>query len=423
MTPELRPAPAARVRPGIVRLMFATLAIASFALVTLALIRAGLFYFLYTSLLASVAATTGLDLWASRAVALTLCAVAWFLPWHVLLLPWIRGIRRHVALWIVVAVVTLASMEFVTRGVFFSREDGRPLKYYIRTLDGFRLSESAGIDPVYGVRYEPVTPDAAREYMLWKSRGGKMRDPALPEGQYFDFTSGQPVCWYARLPDGRMEMFTLPGFHPRYGTKLMPATPEVVAAYEKQLAEDRLRKQEEAARLQRQKALHEQRKARVEAFRQAAAERARRAREEELLQRPLETGRYVFAEPRPSGTIDGLRFTLAEVDLMANRTLVHVEVENVGLDPASQTPRPRCIRIGMVGADGAAIAYDKISAREGAVYDENGSMKFPAAGKRGAFVMQYPRLPDNPRFTFSVVVNDQPVLAGILLRKGSFCSF
>src|SRR5206468_625402 len=109
-----------------------------------------------------------------------------------------------------------------------------------------------GTDPVYGIPYQPVTAEVAREYILWKARGGQMQDPALPEGQYFNPATGEPLRWYAKLPGGRIEMFTLPGFHPAYGMKLAAATPEAIAQYEKQVAEAERRRQEAARRQQRE---------------------------------------------------------------------------------------------------------------------------------------------------------------------------
>ena len=71
--------------PTFISILAVTLATALLAHVTLALLRAGIFYSLYTSLLGKVVETTGLDLWASRAITLGLTAILWFLPWF---LPW-----------------------------------------------------------------------------------------------------------------------------------------------------------------------------------------------------------------------------------------------------------------------------------------------------------------------------------------------
>jgi hypothetical protein len=76
-------------------------------------------------------------------------------------------------------------MEFLTRDVYFSRADGHPQKYYIQTLDGFKLADAPGVDPVYGIPYQPITQDVTKQYLLWKNQGGKMQDPSVPKNQYF----------------------------------------------------------------------------------------------------------------------------------------------------------------------------------------------------------------------------------------------
>ena len=65
-----------------------------------------------------------------------------------------------------------------------------------------------------------------------------MQDPFVPKSQYFNPSTGEPVRWYARLPNGKLEFFTLPGFHPKYGMRLDPATLEAVQEYEKQRIEE-----------------------------------------------------------------------------------------------------------------------------------------------------------------------------------------
>ena len=87
------PAPSRTRR--IPRVLFAALAIALCAVSTFALIQAGVFYFIYASLFGRVTELTGLDVWASRAITLALCALVWCLPWHLLILPWFGSAKRQ----------------------------------------------------------------------------------------------------------------------------------------------------------------------------------------------------------------------------------------------------------------------------------------------------------------------------------------
>jgi hypothetical protein len=240
------PVPSPQFRFG--RLLISICAALLAALTAFAFIRAGVFYSLYTWLFARVIELTGFDVWASRAITLLAVAILWSLPWHVLVLPWIGRAGRRVGTLFVVTALALATIEFVTRDVYFSRTDGRPLKYYIRTLDGYKFAAASGTDPVYGVLYQPITAEVAGHYMLWKARGGQMLDPSVPDSEYFNPGTGEPLRWYARLPNGRIDMFTLPGFHPTYGMKLLPATAEAVTEYDKQKTEAEKRRQDEVLR-------------------------------------------------------------------------------------------------------------------------------------------------------------------------------
>ena len=395
-------------RKSVSRFLYLVIATLLLGTAAFALIRAGLLYSFYSSMLGRVSDLTGLDLWASRAIALAIVASAWFLPWHILLLPWIRGSKRKALMGLGIAILTLLGIGLVTRGVYFSRSDGKPLKYYIQTLDGYRFSDSPDVDPVYGVRYMPITAEAAGNYLLWKKHGGRMQDSVPSDGRYFNPATGEPLCWYAALPDGMIELFSLPGFHPKFGMKLLPATVDIVSKYEKQLTDRELLK------------------ARQEEQKRKKIARIRRARELALLKLPLQPGRYLFADPGPQGTIHGLKFTLKEVDLTADRTLVGLEVENMGIDPVRESSDSRSsyhIRLAMLTTDGSRIGFSGIHAREGAVLQNNGGIHFPAPGKRGAFVMEYPKITDDPQFTFSIAVNDQPLISGIRLRIALFRKF
>jgi hypothetical protein len=439
LTAPKRTLPVARL---IVTLFAAILALT----MLFALVRAGVFYSLYTSLFARVVEATGLDLWASRALALLLLGVVLILPWHILILPWVGGVGRKAALWLVVTALAFAAMEFATRDVYFSRADGHPLRYYLRTLDGYKFAAAPGTDPVYGINYQPITAAVAKEYLLWQKRGGKMQDPGLPESQFFSPSTGDALRWYARRPDGKIDVFTLPGFHPTFGTKLLPVDAAVVAEYEQQQAEaerkaqvERERKRAEAeqqrAETERQKAERERQTAeeerqRAERERQESARRAReaearRAREEAArLRQPLRAGRYLFASP-PWGTVDGMKFTLTEIDLTAQTMLAHVAVENMGTDISlvdlwRNRNVPRYIRFGLVDEDGVSSAYTAIHAKEGALTERDGSVSFPAPGSRGAFVMQFAAPTAR---TFSLTINDEPLFSGLNLRTARYETF
>ena len=399
---------------GLLRLFFATITILSLGLAAFGLIRVGLLYYLYAALLARVTEATGLDFWLARAVTLALVAALWFFPVSLLVLPWIRGAKRQVALWAAFLILPVAAMELVTRDVYFSRADGRPLKYYVATLVGYKLASSPGVDPVYGVPYRPITSEVARDLILWNKRGGRMQDPALPEGRYFDPATGEPLRWYAVAPDGRIDMFALPGFDPKFGTKLAPATSEVVARYEEQEEAARRQRQEEESERKKGEARKAERKSEGEANRRTEEEQRRQATGGAASKEHLKPGRYFFSDPQPSGEIGRFRFTLTEVDLTAEVMSLRIA--------AAFGPLLGCrMRVAMISSDGTVVPFRATRAQKGRL-EVDGDWLSSVLGGSGAFVVEFPPLPEGAGSTFTISFNDRPVIP-VDLRNAAFRSF
>ena len=119
-------------------------------------------------MLAHIVEATGLDLWATRAVTLTLLALLLPVPWHLLILPWIRSAKTRVVTLTVFAALVMVEMEVVTRDVYFSRTDGRPLKYFIQTLDGYKFAAAPGTNPVFGIPYQPPTAEVGASLYTYR---------------------------------------------------------------------------------------------------------------------------------------------------------------------------------------------------------------------------------------------------------------
>src|SRR5260370_29374584 len=112
MTAQL-PASSPQFRLG--RLFISICAALLAALAAFALIRAGVFYSLYTWLFARIVESTGFDLWTSRAITLLAVAILWSFPWHVMVLPWIGRAERRVVTLFIVTALAMASTEVITR--------------------------------------------------------------------------------------------------------------------------------------------------------------------------------------------------------------------------------------------------------------------------------------------------------------------
>jgi hypothetical protein len=66
--------------------------------------------------------------------------------------------------------------------------------------------------------------------------------------QFFNHTSGEPLCWYYEDVDGAIELYDKPGFHPRFREELRAITSEVANKYEKQEEEKQRKAQEDERR-------------------------------------------------------------------------------------------------------------------------------------------------------------------------------
>jgi hypothetical protein len=153
-----------------------------------------------------------------------------FAPWVVL--HYLLGNRKR-ELSLVSAILIIGGSFIIYYGsasVFFDRATGQPVKYYVKTLDGFKFSNSPDFDPKFGAQYKPIDADIIREYYFWEKNGRYAHLTEVIKGRYFDITTGEPIAWYAERPEGRRELFPLPGYDPLTGKVLKPMTGEIAEA-------------------------------------------------------------------------------------------------------------------------------------------------------------------------------------------------
>ena len=114
---------------------------------------------------------------------------------------------------------------------------GEALKCYVITHDTVRYGERPGIDPGTGRQCRPVTPELVerlREY----EKGNRPRQIVEGEPVFFDLGTGEPIVWYSKNADGKIEIFDLMGFRPDTGEELIPITREVVSDWKLQKAQE-----------------------------------------------------------------------------------------------------------------------------------------------------------------------------------------
>ena len=152
--------------------------------------------------------------------------------------------------------------------------NGKPLFYDLVPGKEFQ------IDPLTGRKCIPVTPELAVKL----SRDPPRLIPSGSQTDFFDRAMGTPRTWFAKLPDGTIELFDNDGFHPITSEELQPITPEIAVEWqrqydqkvEQQLRDEELKKEIAEATKAEEARLAEER--RLEEIRVAEAKRIEEAR-------------------------------------------------------------------------------------------------------------------------------------------------
>ena len=211
------------------------------------------FLVIFTSTLRRITDLTGFDVPVARVISLALLVCPLVMPVWMITLPWLGRNRWRITWLVVLVAVSMPMLDRFTHDVYFARSDGRALRYYIRTIDGFKFSLSTGADPEFGVSFQPVTPEVFLEYLAWKRHGELTKVSTEPCPNLFSPDTGQPQCWILELPSGGFEFSPVPGYHPIYGLKMEPVTPKLareIEEYKEQVANRAQKESQE--RMQRQ---------------------------------------------------------------------------------------------------------------------------------------------------------------------------
>lgn len=121
-----------------------------------------------------------------------------------------------------------------TRDQFFEAKSGKATKCYVLTREGeVRYLENPGVDPVTGRTCRVYTQETAERLQAY-AKGKRPERISKAEPDFFDLRTGEPIVWYWKDRDGRVELFNLMGFHPESGEELQPVNAEVIKAYKDQ---------------------------------------------------------------------------------------------------------------------------------------------------------------------------------------------
>ncbi|MBI2448515.1 hypothetical protein HYV44_03110 [Candidatus Microgenomates bacterium] len=125
--------------------------------------------------------------------------------------------------------VPMMIMGFISKDhVYYP--DGRPAKCYAATLTGYEyVSCEWKVHPVFGTAVKPVVPDIIHAIWAQERQVPAVERIVPTKDTRFYTTDGQPLIWFYQRPDGRIELFGRPGYHPQFGNvQLQPATSEIV---------------------------------------------------------------------------------------------------------------------------------------------------------------------------------------------------
>lgn len=152
-------------------------------------------------------------------VASLVCA-----PWLFMFLAFGKYKLQVLFSFLIAFLVLTILVVFFLPNTYFDRHTGAPKKFYVKTLEGFKLSSTEDWDPVFSVKYKPMTEDISKEYYFWKKTGKLQTIPKVEPGKYFDLLTGSPITWYVRRSNGSIYLSSLPGYDQASGRPLLPMT-------------------------------------------------------------------------------------------------------------------------------------------------------------------------------------------------------
>lgn len=135
-------------------------------LVVLVILKIGILFGLYFFFANLITEMTGLDHSYVRSLSIL------FVVGTLMALPTLLGLftfkksKKYVAIAVAVfTVLTMGVVKFKSSHIFFDRETGKPISYYIETPKGYNFSMDENYDPTYGTKYLPVTKEVVAKYL------------------------------------------------------------------------------------------------------------------------------------------------------------------------------------------------------------------------------------------------------------------
>ena len=194
---------------------------------------------LYNYTVTTIVSMTGLSQWLVKGIVIiVLIPLLWVIP------NTVRGNykKQAKAAGMLYFGVFFLSIYFMSKDIYFSHSGNETLKWYALTPEGVKFSDTPGRDPVYGITLKPVTPEVIRKLKLLQKGDIKPIDPS--NFIFFNPITGEAQAWYYKYPDGTVEFFDKPGYHPISGESLEPITKQVLFEWRDSQAKKAPRKPE-----------------------------------------------------------------------------------------------------------------------------------------------------------------------------------
>jgi signal transduction histidine kinase len=298
--------------------VFAFVLIGTGLIIFMALMKIWFLHSIYAFFVAKVSSSLGVDMMWAKLLAASLTVVALLaIPAIVSFLFLGRNKREFLIACTVIFVLWFGSLFYVTQStIYFDRASGNPAKYYIKTMNEFKTSSAPDYDPETGLKYQPITPEIAKEMEMWAATGKVENMPAIANGKYFSTLTGEPTVWYVIDSYDKVKLFPLPGYNPSTGDRLLPVTKAIIKRYERERAEAERQAEEERQAEKRarealqeqlareQRAIEEQRRREAVELQRRQAEFEEKRRQQEIANRPP-TNRIKLLDNAP---VKALRF-------------------------------------------------------------------------------------------------------------------
>ena len=139
----------------------------------------------------------------------------------------------------VMSAVTYSYLWMETKNDYFTAE-GTPLKCFVEVAGSLRVIDKVKFDRKTSAVCSDITsPElaAAIETCVRRQEAGSMCLQKLeqrPKRYWSTFKGGPAIVWYFKDARGRVELFDMPGQHPKLGDELKPVTRAIVEEVELQ---------------------------------------------------------------------------------------------------------------------------------------------------------------------------------------------